>query len=123
MANFFNLLVKSKRSKARLGEINTSHGVIKTPAFIPAATKGTIKSLSPRLINEIGIQAGCVNTYHLITHPGADLLKSRRNTQIFTIGYSADDDSGGFRFFAGAKYKKPISVATKTILVKYPKTE
>ena len=60
MNNFFRVNHNSSKSKARLGEIKTDHGVIKTPAFLAAATKGTIKTLSPQQVKEIGIQGACV---------------------------------------------------------------
>ncbi|MGB9883685.1 MAG: tRNA-guanine transglycosylase, partial [Microgenomates group bacterium] len=65
---------KKKKSKARIGEIITSHGVIKTPSFVAVGTKGTIKSIFPPLLKEIGTQVAFVNTYHLVTHPGADII-------------------------------------------------
>lgn len=104
MSQFFNLLHRSKKSKARLGEIHSSHGNIKTPGFIAAATKGTIKTLTPDQVKEIGIQAACVNTYHLVTHPGADIIakaggiQKYSNLNVFTMS-----DSGGFQVFSLAR--------------------
>src|SRR5450759_378880 len=111
MNKFFKVIYRSKktclpagRSKARLGEITTSHGVIKTPAFISAATKGTIKSLSPQLIKEIGIQAGCVNTYHLVTHPGAEIIEKAGGIHKYSgLNIPLMSDSGGFQVFSLAR--------------------
>lgn len=107
MKTFYKVLHKSAKSEARLGEIKTTHGVIKTPAFIPAATKGTIKSLSPQLIKEIGIQAGCVNTYHLIAHPGADIIEKAGGIHKYSqLNMPLMSDSGGFQVFSLAKEGK-----------------
>ena len=98
---------QAKTSKARLGEIITSHGEIKTPAFISAATKGTIKSLSSQLIKEIGIQAGCVNTYHLVTHPGAEIIGKAGGIHKYSqLNMPLMSDSGGFQVFSLAKDSK-----------------
>lgn len=95
------------KSKARLGEIKTDHGLIKTPAFISAATKGTIKSLSPQLIKEIGIQAGCVNTYHLVIHPGAEIIEKAGGIYKYgKLEIPLMSDSGGFQVFSLAKDEK-----------------
>jgi tRNA-guanine transglycosylase len=107
MNNFFKVSHNSKRSKARLGEIKTDHGVIKTPAFISAATKGTIKSLPPQLIKEIGIQAGCVNTYHLVTHPGVEIIEKAGGIHKYSqLNMPLMSDSGGFQVFSLARNHK-----------------
>ncbi|MFA5770183.1 MAG: tRNA guanosine(34) transglycosylase Tgt [Patescibacteria group bacterium] len=104
MNNFFRVSHKSSKSKARLGEIKTDHGVIKTPAFISAATKGTIKSLPPQLIKEVGIQAGCVNTYHLVTHPGVEIIEKAGGIHKYSqLNMPLMSDSGGFQVFSLAR--------------------
>ncbi len=110
MKQFFKVNYQSKKSKARLGEIITSHGVVKTPAFISAATKGTIKSLSPQLIKEIGIQAGCVNTYHLVTHPGAEIIEKAGGIHKYSqLNIPLISDSGGFQVFSLASPKRQFA--------------
>jgi len=107
MNKFFTVKHVSKKSKARLGEITTSHGVVKTPGFISAATKGTIKSLFPQLIKEIGIQAGCVNTYHLVTHPGAEIIEKAGGIHKYSqLNIPLMSDSGGFQVFSLARKDK-----------------
>jgi len=54
---FFKVIKKHKKSKARLGLIKTSHGVIHTPAFFPVATKATVKSFNSRRYQRIGFEA------------------------------------------------------------------
>jgi tRNA-guanine transglycosylase len=107
MNKFFKVNHCSSKSKARLGEIHTDHGVIKTPAFVPVATKGTVKSLTPQLIKEIGIQTAFVNTYHLVTHPGAETIKKAGGIHKYSkLAIPLMSDSGGFQVFSLARNKK-----------------
>ncbi|MDO8496993.1 MAG: tRNA guanosine(34) transglycosylase Tgt [bacterium] len=102
--SFFSVLQRSKKSKARLGEITTSHGVIKTPAFVPVATKGTLKSLTPSQTQDIGVQVSFVNTYHLVTHPGTDIIENAGGIHEFSkLIYPLMSDSGGFQVFSLAR--------------------
>jgi len=104
MKRLFHSTYQSDRSKARLGEIHTSHGIIKTPAFVPVGTKGTIKTLLPSLIPQIGIQVAFVNTYHLVTHPGVDVIEKAGGIHAFTnFNIPLMSDSGGFQVFSLAK--------------------
>lgn len=101
MTKFFRVLHKSKKSKARVGEIHTGHGVIKTPAFVPVATKGTIKALLPSLVKEIGIQAAFVNTYHLVVHPGVSVIEKAGGIHKFAnLNIPLMSDFGGFQTFS-----------------------
>jgi len=104
MNNFFIVNYRSKKSRARSGEIKTSHGTIKTPAFVPVGTKGTIKSLFPTLIEEIGIQVAFVNTYHLVTHPGVEIIANTGGIHKFSkLNVPLMSDSGGFQVFSLAR--------------------
>ena len=80
----FTILSKDKESNARTGIIETKHGKIKTPAFIPVATKATVKSLTPKQLNEIGFEAILANTYHLYLQPGADTVENLGSLQKFS---------------------------------------
>ncbi len=104
MTKFFHFIHQSQKSRARLGEITTDHGVIKTPAFVPVGTKGTIKTLLPSLIPEIGIQVAFVNTYHLVTHPGVEVIEQAGGIHSFSqLNIPLMSDSGGFQVFSLAK--------------------
>jgi len=108
MNNFFRVNHNSSKSKARLGEIKTDHGVINTPAFLATATKGTIKTLTPQQVKEIGIQGACVNTYHLVTHPGADVIEKAGGIQKYSrLNIFTMSDSGGFQVFSLARNGPP----------------
>ncbi|MFH0979432.1 MAG: tRNA guanosine(34) transglycosylase Tgt [Candidatus Roizmanbacteria bacterium] len=101
MSDFFKIFHKSKKSKARLGEIKTDHGVIKTPAFMVAGTKGTIKALPPQFIKDIGIQACFVNSYHLVAHPGVEIIQKAGGIHKFAnLNIPLMSDSGGFQVFS-----------------------
>src|SRR3989339_1776024 len=104
MNKFFTVSHQSSKSKARLGEIRTDHGIIKTPVFAPCGTKGTIKSLTPQLVKDIGSQVAFVNTYHLVTHPGADIIKKAGGIHKYS-GFDIPlmSDSGGFQVFSLAR--------------------
>jgi tRNA-guanine transglycosylase len=105
---FFKVLYQSKKrgSRARLGEIVTVHGKIKTPAFVAVGTKGTVKSLLPSLLKEIGVQVAFVNTYHLVTHPGVEVIEKAGGIhQYANLNLPLMSDSGGFQVFSLAKSK------------------
>jgi queuine tRNA-ribosyltransferase len=111
MNKFFKVFHTSSISKARLGEIKTDHGIIKTPAFISAATKGTIKTLTPQQVKEIGIQGACVNTYHLVTHPGVDVIEKAGGIQKYSgLNIFTMSDSGGFQVFSLAREQRKANV-------------
>lgn len=97
----FKLLRKSKRSRARLGIIETPHGEIKTPALVPVATKGTLKTIPPKDLKDIGVQVAFVNTFHLTDHPGVDVIKKFGGIHKYTrLDMPLMSDSAGFQVFS-----------------------
>ncbi len=107
MSAFFKVNYHSTKSKARLGTITTSHGVIQTPAFVPVGTKGTIKALTPSLIKDIGVQVSFVNTYHLVTHPGPEIIAKAGGIHAYSkMNISLMSDSGGFQVFSLANHMR-----------------
>jgi len=113
-SKFFKVLYSSKKkgSKARLGEIKTSHGKIKTPSFVAVGTKGTVKSLLPSLLKEIGTQVAFVNTYHLVTHPGVEVIEKAGGIhQYASLNLPLMSDSGGFQVFSLASPKRQFAAA------------
>ena len=97
----FTITHKDTASKARLGVITTQHGSITTPAFIPVATKATIKGLSIKQLEEIGFESVLSNTYHLYLRPGSKTVKKMGGLQKF-MGWHKPmfTDSGGFQVFS-----------------------
>ncbi len=66
----FELIHKSKKSRARVGRIHTPHGIIDTPNFVAVGTNATLKALDNSVVNDIGLQLMFCNTYHLMVQPG-----------------------------------------------------
>ena len=101
MENFFRLLKQDKKSKARMGEIRTPHGVILTPAFVPVGSQATVKSLTPQELEEISVQVFFANTYHLYLRPGVKIIKKMGGLhQFMNWERPLMTDSGGFQVFS-----------------------
>jgi len=103
----FEILKKSKKSKARVGQLHTKHGVINTPAFLPVGTQGTVKAMSPRDLLEIGAEIVLSNTYHLYLRPGPELIAQAGGLHKF-INWEKPllTDSGGFQVYSLSHNRK-----------------
>ncbi|GAB4230208.1 MAG: tRNA guanosine(34) transglycosylase Tgt [Chlamydiales bacterium] len=97
----FTLLTKNQDSRARLGKIETAHGTIDTPIFMPVGTRGSVKSLLHNQLKEIGSQIILGNTYHLMLRPGIEIIRQAGGLHQF-IGWDRPilTDSGGFQVFS-----------------------
>ena len=114
--------VEKKQSLARVGVIHTPHGDIKTPTFVGAATRATVKALTMKEMRELGSQAILANTYHLILRPGTELIQEAGGLAKFSSWHGPTfTDSGGFQIFSlpdvkineeGVKFKSHIDGAT-----------
>ncbi len=108
----FTIQAKVPGKLARAGVIETAHGKIETPAFIPVGTKATLKAIMPESVRDlIGADAILANTYHLYLQPGTEVLKKAGGLHKF-MNWSAPTftDSGGFQAFSlGAAWGKGIS--------------
>lgn len=113
MKNSFQLEKRASSSRGlyRAGLLSTSHGVIKTPAFIPVATNATVKALSPEEVKNTGAQAVLANTYHLYLEPGPDTVsRAGELGKFMNWNGPTMTDSGGFQVFSlGAAFGKRIS--------------
>ena len=97
----FEILHQSKKSKARVGKITTSHGVIDTPNFVAVGTNGTLKALDNDTVDKIGLQLMFCNTYHLLLQPGCDVVKNAGGLHKFiNRKMPIITDSGGFQVFS-----------------------
>lgn len=113
--------VVKKQGLARVGVIHTPHGDIKTPAFVGAATRATVKALTMKEMRELGSQAILANTYHLVLRPGPELIKEAGGLAEFSSWHGPMfTDSGGFQIFSlpnvkisenGVKFKSHIDGA------------
>jgi queuine tRNA-ribosyltransferase len=86
---------------ARAGILRTAHGEVRTPAFMPVGTKGTVKSLDPGELRTVGSQIILGNTYHLHFRPGDELIAELGGLHAFA-GWEGPilTDSGGFQVFS-----------------------
>ena len=97
----FKILKKSKISNARLGLIKTAHGDIKTPFFMPDATRAVIKNLSSEDSRALGLDGFVINTYHLYLQPGIEIIKKSGGAHNFMDWQGPIlSDSGGYQVFS-----------------------
>jgi queuine tRNA-ribosyltransferase len=86
---------------ARAGVLQTSHGELRTPAFMPVGTKATVKMIDPQELRDVGAEIVLGNTYHLHFRPGADLIAELGGLHRF-MGWDGPilTDSGGYQVFS-----------------------
>lgn len=103
----FTLEKKSTQCKARTGTIETNHGVIKTPVFMPVGTRATVKSMNNDELKSIGSQIILSNTYHLYLKPGQEIIRKADGLHKF-MNWDKPilTDSGGFQVFSLSKTRK-----------------
>jgi queuine tRNA-ribosyltransferase len=92
---------------ARLGEVVTSRGVIRTPAFMPVGTVATVKALYPEQVREAGADIILANTYHLMLRPGAERIRRLGGLHSFMRwDRPILTDSGGFQVMSLSGLRK-----------------
>lgn len=97
----FEVMQKDSFSHARLGRLVLSHGVVETPVFMPVGTQGTVKTLTPEELEEIGADIILGNTYHLFLRPGDKLVAKAGGLHDFIHWKKGIlTDSGGFQVFS-----------------------
>lgn len=104
----FELIKKSSDTKARLGILNTDHGKITTPIFMPVGTLGTVKAVNQDdLLQKVKAQIILGNTYHLYLRPGNKIMKEAGGLHNF-IGWNHPilTDSGGYQIFSLTDIRK-----------------
>ena len=103
----FSFRLISSDGRARLGKIQTAHGMIDTPAFMPVGTAGTVKAMLPSSVCKTGSQILLGNTYHLMIRPGAETIERLGGLHKF-MNWSRPilTDSGGFQIMSLAKLRK-----------------
>ena len=97
----FTVIQQDASTHARLGQLETSHGTVATPAFMPVATQGTVKATTPHELREIGAEIILANSYHLYLRPGASLIEQAGGLHQF-MGWDGPilTDSGGYQVFS-----------------------
>jgi queuine tRNA-ribosyltransferase len=103
----FQFRVTHIDGQARRGEVVTPHGVVQTPAFMPVGTRGAVKALTQRDLEDLGAEIILGNTYHLYLKPGDGLIARAGGLHRF-IGWDRPmlTDSGGYQVFSLAAMRK-----------------
>ena len=97
----FEILARDRGSRARAGVLRTPHGEVRTPAFVPLATKATVRGLVPAEVEEIGYEMVLGNTFHLHQAPGDELIARAGGLhQFMRWERPIITDSGGFQVFS-----------------------
>jgi queuine tRNA-ribosyltransferase len=93
--------VQARDGLARRGELRTPHGCVPTPAFMPVGTRGAVRGVTHRDLQDAGADILLANTYHLYLRPGDDLVAERGGLHRF-IGWPRPmlTDSGGYQVFS-----------------------
>jgi queuine tRNA-ribosyltransferase len=105
---FFDLLHTDPQSRARAGRIQTDHGAIETPIFMPVGTAATVKAVHQHeLVEDVQAQICLGNTYHLYLRPGLDILRQAGGIHGFN-GWKGPvlTDSGGYQVYSLAHRRK-----------------
>ena len=103
----FSFTLHKTDGSARLGTVSTLHGDIRTPAFMPVGTVGTVKGLYMNQVKEAGADIILGNTYHLMLRPGAEEIATLGGLHKFTTWEGPIlTDSGGFQIMSLSKIRK-----------------
>ena len=112
--------ILARDGKARRGELHFARGIVRTPAFMPVGTLGTVKGLRPEQVSELGADILLGNTFHLWLRPGTEVIKLHGDLHDFMRWDKPIlTDSGGFQVFSlsglrkvteeGVKFQHPIN--------------
>jgi queuine tRNA-ribosyltransferase len=97
----FEIRARDSDSRARAGTLHLAHGDVVTPAFVPLATRGAVKTLEPRDVEALGYEMVLGNTFHLFLSPGPELLGELGGLNRFMRWpRPIITDSGGFQIFS-----------------------
>src|SRR5438067_4695422 len=103
----FSFELRKTDGNARLGEIRTAHGIVRTPAFMPVGTQATVKAVRPDELRAVGTDIILGNTYHLMLRPGAERIAALGGLHRFmNWPYAILTDSGGFQVMSLASLRK-----------------
>ena len=105
--NQFRFELLAQDGAARSGVIHTARGPIRTPAFMPVGTAGTVKALLPQSVRETGADILLGNTYHLMLRPGAERIAELGGLHRFVNWpHPILTDSGGFQVMSLSELRK-----------------
>ncbi|MDA3792699.1 MAG: tRNA guanosine(34) transglycosylase Tgt [Elusimicrobia bacterium] len=101
MSERFKIIAVSKENRARAGRFKTAHGTFTTPAFMSVGTKGTVKAMTPEMLQKTGAEIILSNNFHLTLKPGMDIISAAGGLHKF-MGWPGPilTDSGGYQVFS-----------------------
>src|SRR5947208_13241926 len=103
----FSFQLKKTDGRARLGEIATAHGAVRTPAFMPVGTQAAVKAMRPEEVRALGTDIVLANTYHLMLRPGAERIAQLGGLHRFmNWPHPILTDSGGFQVMSLSDLRK-----------------
>src|SRR5436305_3629301 len=107
MSQEFGFKLSATDGAARVGEISTAHGVVRTPAFMPVGTQAAIKGVHPQTVRASGADIILGNTYHLMLRPGAERIAALGGLHKF-MNWPGPilTDSGGFQVMSLSQLRK-----------------
>src|SRR3954469_14265298 len=107
MTESFGFAISAREGLARRGTLTTPHGLVETPAFMPVGTRGAVKAITHRDLEDLGAEIILGNTYHLHLRPGDELIARAGGRHPF-IGWPRPmlTDSGGYQVFSLAAMRK-----------------
>ncbi len=107
MAVSFTVTKKDTTSGARLGLLQTPHGTVETPVFMPVGTQATVKAMTPEEVRNVGGRIILSNTYHLYLRPGQEIIREAGGLHRFMHWDGPIlTDSGGFQVFSLGPLRK-----------------
>lgn len=103
----FRVVYQDPETRARLGVLETQHGRVLTPAFMPVGTQASVKTMTPEEVRALGAEIILSNTYHLYLRPGHELIARAGGLHRF-MGWDGPilTDSGGYQVFSLAALRK-----------------
>ncbi|NIA07495.1 MAG: tRNA guanosine(34) transglycosylase Tgt [Actinobacteria bacterium] len=118
----FNFTIEAQEDNARTGHLETPHGPVQTPAFMPVGTQATVKGITPQQLRQTGAQMVLSNTYHLMLRPGVEVVENAGGLAAF-MGWNGPtlSDSGGYQVFSLARgpqndRNKPENASTRSLV-------
>ncbi len=107
MPGCFEITHSDSDTSARRGVLQTAHGPVETPVFMPVGTQATVKAMTPAELVELEVPIILSNTYHLLNRPGIEIIEACGGLHRF-MGWSGPilTDSGGFQVFSLANLRK-----------------
>ncbi len=97
----FEIHTRATDSRARTGTLHLAHGTVQTPAFVPLATRGAVKTLEPRDVEALGYEMVLGNTFHLFLSPGPERVAAFGGLgEMMRWPRPIITDSGGFQVFS-----------------------